>query len=60
MVTPVFRQDEVGIAIEKIMDDNVPGWRGKETEFKTFAAFCSWIDDCVRGILIQEPERQDQ
>ena len=60
MVTPVFRQDEVGIAIEKIMDDNVPGWRDKATEFKHFTSYCCWIDDCVRGILIQEPEHRDQ
>ena len=59
MSTPVFHQDERGKAIEKIMDDNVPGWRGRATEFETFTAYVSWVDDCVRGILTQEPTRKD-
>jgi len=54
MNTPVFQQTEQGIAIEKIMDENVPGWRGRATEFETFDLYCKWIDDCVRGILTQE------
>lgn len=59
MNTPIFQQDEKGIAIEKIMDENVPEWRGKATEFKTFALYCQWVDDCVRGILTQESDQSN-
>jgi hypothetical protein len=59
MSTPVFQQDEGGIAVEKIMDENVPGWRDRALEFETFNAYCKWIDDCVRGVLTQESERKD-
>ena len=54
MNTPIFQQDEKGIAIEKIMDENVPGWRDRTLDFGTFDGYCQWIDDCVRGILTQE------
>ena len=59
MNTPVFRQDEQGIAIEKIMDDNVPGWRDRRDDYETFEAYCTWIDSCVRGILLHDSTRQD-
>jgi hypothetical protein len=55
----VFLQDEQGIAIEKIMDENFPDWREKRNSFDTFEDFVSWVDDCVRGVLLQEPTRKD-
>lgn len=59
MNTPIFRQDEQGIAIEKIMDDNVPGWRDRRGDYETFADYCTWIDDCVRGVLLHDDDRKD-
>ncbi len=59
MNTPIFKQDEQGIAIEKIMDEHVPGWRNRKLDFGTFAEFCQWIDDCVRGILTQESGKEN-
>ncbi len=59
MNTPIFKQDEQGVAIEKIMDENFPEWRSRQNDYETFDLFCNWIDDCVRGILIQEPNRRD-
>ena len=59
MNAPIFKQDEQGIAIEKIMDDNVPGWREKVTNFETFALFCDWVDSCVRGIVLHGTDRKD-
>ena len=59
MNTPIFKQDETGIAIEKIMDENVPGWRDRKDDYETFGAYASWVDDCVRGILIQESGKEN-
>lgn len=59
MNTPIFKQDERGIAVEKIMDENVPGWRDKWKECKTFDAYVKWVGSCVRGILLNKADRKD-
>ncbi len=59
MNAPIFRQDEQGIAIEKIMDENFPEWREKRNSHDTFESFVCWVDDCVRGVLLQGSDRKD-
>ncbi len=55
----MFYPDEKGLAVERIMDENVPGWRDRKDDFETFDAYSDWISMCVQGILIHGSDRKD-